>query len=111
MTLTAPTRHYVQVRFQKGPNCDVPLLESIVRKYCPLADKLDNSDREVMFHVSGTAELSSTMRELFLDIEQQSAYLGVTSIGVMVTTLEDILLGFVVAMPTFHESKFRAPRL
>lgn len=63
-----------------------------MHKCAPLAVCVHDNQREVVYLVSSALEVSNTMREMFADLEQQKTSVGVTGIGVTVTTLEDIVV-------------------
>lgn len=90
------------MRFQKGPNYNAALLESIIRKHAPRAVSVEDNFQEVVYHVSGTVDVSSTTREILVELEQQKESVGVAGIGTMVTTLEDVVIGLVKGLEMFQ---------
>ncbi|KAL1425830.1 hypothetical protein MTO96_018813 [Rhipicephalus appendiculatus] len=75
----------------KLPNCDVPGIQDLLRKYAPKARLESNSDNEAVF-VLGQIISSRKTVTMFMDIEQRSADLGIASVGLAVTSLEDVLV-------------------
>ncbi|XP_075534988.1 phospholipid-transporting ATPase ABCA3-like [Dermacentor variabilis] len=71
--------------------CDVTAIESLLRKYAPKAKLTSNSDNEAVF-ILGQIVATHLIITMFKDLEQRSADLGIDSLGVTVTSLEDVLV-------------------
>ncbi|KAH7962532.1 hypothetical protein HPB52_016719 [Rhipicephalus sanguineus] len=75
----------------KHHTCDVPRIETLLRKYAPKVKLQSDSINEAVFHLG---QIPSTKRiiSMFRDIEKYSSNLGIESLGLTVTSLEDVLI-------------------
>lgn len=71
--------------------CDVITIETLLRKYAPKARLESNSYNEAVFLLGQVVSTRLTVT-MFKDLEQRSQELGIDTIGVRVTSLEDVLL-------------------
>ncbi|XP_049513422.1 phospholipid-transporting ATPase ABCA3-like [Dermacentor silvarum] len=79
------------MRINKLPKCNIPGIEKLLAKYAPKAKLRSNSDNEAVFIV-GHIAASRKIVTMFKDIEQQSEELGIESVGLAMTSLEDVLI-------------------
>ncbi|KAH8032391.1 hypothetical protein HPB51_024520 [Rhipicephalus microplus] len=75
----------------KLPRCNVAGIQELLRRYAPKARLESDSDNEAVF-ILGQIISSRKAATMFMDIEQRSADLGIASVGLAVTSLEDVLL-------------------
>ncbi|XP_037561215.2 retinal-specific phospholipid-transporting ATPase ABCA4-like [Dermacentor silvarum] len=75
----------------KQHKCDVPSIETLLRKYAPKARLQSDSINEAVF-LLGQIVSSRGIVTMFRDIEKQSKALGIESLGMTVTSLEDVLI-------------------
>ncbi|KAL3228234.1 hypothetical protein MRX96_048681, partial [Rhipicephalus microplus] len=76
----------------KSPTCDVHRIEMLLRKYAPKVKLQSDSFNEVTFLLGHTPSTKRIIN-MFRDIEKQSRHLGIESLGLTVTSLEDFLIG------------------
>nr|XP_037289980.1 LOW QUALITY PROTEIN: ATP-binding cassette sub-family A member 3-like [Rhipicephalus microplus] len=76
----------------KSPTCDVSRIEMLLRKYAPKVKLQSDSFNEVTFLLGHTPSTKRIIN-MFRDIEKQSRHLGIESLGLTVTSLEDVLIG------------------
>ncbi|KAL3242944.1 hypothetical protein MRX96_047665, partial [Rhipicephalus microplus] len=76
----------------KSPTCDVSRIEMLLRKYAPKVKLQTDSFNEVTFLLGHTPSTKRIIN-MFRDIEKQSRHLGIESLGLTVTSLEDVLIG------------------
>ncbi|XP_049518834.1 phospholipid-transporting ATPase ABCA3-like [Dermacentor silvarum] len=74
-----------------SPRCDVTAIGDLLRKYAPKVKLQSNSDKEAVF-ILGQIVATHLIITMFKDLEQRSADLGIESLGVTVTSLEDVLI-------------------
>ncbi|XP_037529093.2 phospholipid-transporting ATPase ABCA3-like [Rhipicephalus sanguineus] len=79
------------MKVQKLPSCNVAGIQDLLRQYAPKARLESNSDNEAVF-ILGQIISSRKTVSMFMDIEQRSADLGIASVGLAVTSLEDVLV-------------------
>ncbi|XP_065303387.2 phospholipid-transporting ATPase ABCA3-like isoform X2 [Dermacentor albipictus] len=79
------------MRIKKLPKCNIPGIGKLLVKYAPKAKLQSNSDNEALF-ILGHLAASQKIVTMFKDIEQQSVELGIESVGLAVTSLEDVLI-------------------
>ncbi|XP_077498474.1 phospholipid-transporting ATPase ABCA3-like [Amblyomma americanum] len=78
----------------KGPGYKSSGVEAVLRKHHSRAERVEDKPGIVVYRLTGSSDtLSTLMRDLFADLENSKASLGVAKMGVIVTTLEDILEG------------------
>ncbi|XP_075538378.1 phospholipid-transporting ATPase ABCA3-like isoform X4 [Dermacentor variabilis] len=76
----------------KGPEvCDITSIETLLRKYAPKAKLESDSPNEAVFILGQIVSTRLTVT-MFKDLEQRSKELGIDTIGVRVTSLEDVLV-------------------
>ncbi|KAH6923179.1 hypothetical protein HPB50_024602 [Hyalomma asiaticum] len=79
------------MKIQKLPRCNVSAIEDLIRKYAPKVKLQSNSDNEVLFtlgHIIATRKIVV----MFKGLEKLSSELGIASVGLTVTSLEDVLV-------------------
>ncbi|KAH6922296.1 hypothetical protein HPB50_012323 [Hyalomma asiaticum] len=79
------------MKVHKLPRCNIVGIQNLLRKYAPKARLESNSDNEAVFILGQIITTRKTV-SLFLDIEQRSADMGIASVGLAVTSLEDVLV-------------------
>ncbi|KAH9373322.1 hypothetical protein HPB48_018375 [Haemaphysalis longicornis] len=75
----------------KLPKCNVPAIETLMRKFAPKARLQTNSDNEAVF-VLGQILGTRLLIKMFKELEDKTTELGIESVGVTVTSLEDVLI-------------------
>nr|XP_054932394.1 phospholipid-transporting ATPase ABCA3-like [Dermacentor andersoni] len=75
----------------KLPKCDVESIETLLRKYAPKARLQSDSINEAVF-LLGQIVSTKGIVTMFRDIEKHSKALGIESLGMTVTSLEDVLI-------------------
>ncbi|EEC02974.1 ABC transporter, putative, partial [Ixodes scapularis] len=83
------TGYHMQVN--KAAFCNVSAIESLLRKYAPRARLQSDSDNEAVFVLGQIVTTRHTIA-MFRDLEQGKDKLGIESLGLTVTTLEDVLM-------------------
>ncbi|KAM7287002.1 phospholipid-transporting ATPase ABCA3-like [Ixodes scapularis] len=83
------TGYHMQVN--KAAFCNVSAIESLLRKYAPRAHLQSDSDNEAVFVLGQIGTTRHTIA-MFRDLEQGKDKLGIESLGLTVTTLEDVLM-------------------
>ncbi|KAH6926302.1 hypothetical protein HPB50_016485 [Hyalomma asiaticum] len=71
--------------------CQVPTITAMLRKYSPKAHVQSDSDNEVVF-VIGQMVATKIIIEMFRDLEARTEELGIESVGLSMTSLEDVLI-------------------
>ncbi|KAK8788606.1 hypothetical protein V5799_021619 [Amblyomma americanum] len=85
---------YPDLWLHKGPGYKSSGVEAVLRKHHSRAERVEDKPGIVVYRLTGSSDaLSTLMRDLFADLENSKASLGVAKMGVIVTTLEDILEG------------------
>ncbi|XP_037583010.2 ATP-binding cassette sub-family A member 17-like [Dermacentor silvarum] len=79
------------MKINKLPRCNVPAIEDLLRKYAPKAKLQTNSDNEAVF-ILGQIIATRKIVSMFKGLENRSAELGIASVGLTVTSLEDVLV-------------------
>ncbi|XP_049520051.1 phospholipid-transporting ATPase ABCA3-like [Dermacentor silvarum] len=79
------------MRIMKARRCNLLGILQLLAKYSPSARLESDSDNEAIFNL-GHLESSKSIVTMFKDIEQRSADLGIDSVGLNVTSLEDVLI-------------------
>ncbi|KAL3226741.1 hypothetical protein MRX96_024685 [Rhipicephalus microplus] len=82
----------------KSPTCDVHRIETLLRKYAPKVKLQSDSFNEVTFllgHTPSTKRIINMFRVSSPDMTSKSraGHLGIESLGLTVTSLEDVLIG------------------
>ncbi|XP_075741577.1 phospholipid-transporting ATPase ABCA3-like [Rhipicephalus microplus] len=81
-----------RMQINKVPaKCRVPAIVELLRKYSPRAHVQNDSTNEVVF-VLGQIIATKVIVEMFKDIEQKTKELGIASVGLTVTSLDDVLI-------------------
>ncbi|KAK8768076.1 hypothetical protein V5799_005143 [Amblyomma americanum] len=80
-----------RMKIHKLPGCKLLAIELLLRKYSPKARLQSDSDNEATF-ILGQMVATRKIVTMFKDIEQRSAELGIASVGVAVTSLEDVIV-------------------
>ncbi|XP_049275816.1 phospholipid-transporting ATPase ABCA3-like [Rhipicephalus sanguineus] len=83
------------MKIDKLPTCNIPAIEKLLGKYAPKVKLQSDSDNEAVFiigHVQPTRKIVTMFKVRPTDIEQQSEDLGIESVGLTVTSLEDVLI-------------------
>ncbi|XP_077486805.1 phospholipid-transporting ATPase ABCA3-like [Amblyomma americanum] len=80
-----------RMKIHKLPSCKLLAIELLLRKYSPKARLQSDSDNEATF-ILGQMVATRKIVTMFKDIEQRSAELGIASVGVAVTSLEDVIV-------------------
>ncbi|XP_077560468.1 uncharacterized protein LOC144175241 [Haemaphysalis longicornis] len=75
----------------KLPTCNVPSIEALLRNFAPRARLQTNSDNEAIF-VLGQILGTKLLITMFKELEEKTKKLGIESVGVTVTSLEDVLV-------------------
>nr|XP_037273142.1 ATP-binding cassette sub-family A member 3-like [Rhipicephalus microplus] len=75
----------------KLPLCNVKAIEDLIRKYAPKVKLQSDSDNEVLFTLGHIIETRKIVT-MFKGLERRSSELGIASVGLTVTALEDVLL-------------------
>ncbi|KAL1418647.1 hypothetical protein MTO96_025828, partial [Rhipicephalus appendiculatus] len=113
--LGGPHRHHgkrtYQQRFGTGyhmkifklPICNVKAIEDLIRKYAPKVKLQSDSDNEALLTLGHIIETRKIVA-MFKVLERRSHELGIASVGLTVTSLEDVLLR-VGEEPHFHQRK------
>ncbi|EEC04726.1 ABC transporter, putative [Ixodes scapularis] len=83
------TGYHLQVN--KTPKCNLLAIEFLLRKYAPRAHLQSDSDNEAIFVVGQIVATRHTIT-MFKELEQRKEDLGFESLGLAVTTLEDVLM-------------------
>lgn len=83
------TGYHLQVK--KTPKCNLFAIEFLLRKYAPRAHLQSDSDNEAMFVLGQIVATRHTIT-MFKELEQRKEELGFESLGLAVTTLEDVLM-------------------
>ncbi|CAN8004388.1 unnamed protein product, partial [Ixodes hexagonus] len=83
------TGYHMQVN--KAAKCNLPAIEALLRKYAPRVRLQRDSDNEAVF-VLGQIMATKHVITMFKDLEQRRRELGIESLGLTVTTLEDVLI-------------------
>ncbi|KAH7941000.1 hypothetical protein HPB49_009177 [Dermacentor silvarum] len=71
--------------------CKVATITTLLRKYAPKARVQSDSDNEVVF-IIGQMIATKIIIEMFRDLESRTEELGVESVGLSMTSLEDVLI-------------------
>ncbi|XP_070378311.1 phospholipid-transporting ATPase ABCA3-like isoform X1 [Dermacentor albipictus] len=71
--------------------CQVATITTLLRKYAPKARVQSDSDNEVVF-IIGQMVATKIIIEMFRDLESRTGELGVESVGLSMTSLEDVLI-------------------
>ncbi|XP_065306442.2 phospholipid-transporting ATPase ABCA3-like isoform X1 [Dermacentor albipictus] len=79
------------MKVHKLPSCNVKAVQDLLRNYAPKARLQSDSDNEAVF-ILGQIIRTRKIVAMFMDIEQRSADLGIASVGLTVTSLEDVLV-------------------
>ncbi|XP_075524840.1 phospholipid-transporting ATPase ABCA3-like [Dermacentor variabilis] len=79
------------MKVHKLRRCNVKAVQDLLRNYAPRARLQSNSDNEAVFILGQIITTRKTVA-MFMDIEQRSADLGIASVGLTVTSLEDVLV-------------------
>lgn len=83
------TGYHLQVN--KTPKCNLFAIEFLLRKYAPRAHLQSDSDNKAMFVLGQIVATRHTIT-MFKELEQRKGELGFESLGLAVTTLEDVLM-------------------
>ncbi|CAN8010688.1 unnamed protein product [Ixodes pacificus] len=83
------TGYHMQVN--KAASCNVSAIESLLRKYAPRARLQSDSGNEAVFVLGQIVTTRHTIA-MFRDLEQGRDKLGIESLALTVTTLEDVLM-------------------
>ncbi|CAN8004392.1 unnamed protein product, partial [Ixodes hexagonus] len=75
----------------KTPDCNLFATEFLLRKYAPRTRLQSDSDNEAVF-VLGQIVATKHIITMFKELEQKKEDLGIESLGLTVTTLEDVLM-------------------
>ncbi|KAL1420360.1 hypothetical protein MTO96_024195 [Rhipicephalus appendiculatus] len=79
------------MKIDKLPTCNIPAIEKLLGQYAPKVKLQSDSDNEAVF-IIGHVQPTRKIVTMFKDIEQQSEDLGIESVGLAVTSLEDVLI-------------------
>ncbi|XP_065281110.2 phospholipid-transporting ATPase ABCA3-like isoform X2 [Dermacentor albipictus] len=79
------------MKINKLHRCNVPAIEELLHKYAPKAKLQSNSDNEAVF-ILGQIIATRKLVNMFKALENRSAELGIASVGMTVTSLEDVLV-------------------
>ncbi|XP_054925117.1 phospholipid-transporting ATPase ABCA3-like isoform X2 [Dermacentor andersoni] len=79
------------MKVHKLRRCNVRAVQDLLRNYAPKARLQSDSDNEAVF-ILGQIISTRKTAAMFMDIEQRSADLGIASVGLTVTSLEDVLV-------------------
>ncbi|XP_077523399.1 phospholipid-transporting ATPase ABCA3-like [Amblyomma americanum] len=80
-----------RMQINKMPNCNVQAIETLLRKYASKARVQSDSVNEAVF-LLGQIIATKVIIDMFKDIEKRTEELGIESVGVTVTSLEDVLI-------------------
>ncbi|KAK8762441.1 hypothetical protein V5799_026290 [Amblyomma americanum] len=80
-----------RMQINKLPNCNVPAIAKLLRKYASKARVQSDSLNEAVF-LLGQIIATKVIIAMFKDIEKHTDELGIESVGVSVTSLEDVLI-------------------
>ncbi|KAK8775883.1 hypothetical protein V5799_030768 [Amblyomma americanum] len=83
------TGYHMQIN--KLPKCNIAGIELLLKKYAPKAKRQTDSDNEAVF-ILGQIVATRKIVTMFKAIEKQSENLGIESVGLTVTSLEDVLV-------------------
>ncbi|XP_077553248.1 phospholipid-transporting ATPase ABCA3-like [Haemaphysalis longicornis] len=92
------------MRINKMDGCKVTLIEKVLRKYAPKAALQSDSDREAVF-VLGQIATTQNIIMMFTELENKTKVLRIHSMGLAVTSLEDVVILVGEDQPTYgrHE--------
>ncbi|XP_050040804.3 phospholipid-transporting ATPase ABCA3-like [Dermacentor andersoni] len=81
-----------RMQINKRPTkCNVPAVVELLRKYAPKARVQSDRANEAVF-LLGQIIATKIIIDMFKDIEQRTKELGIESVGLTVTSLEDVLI-------------------
>ncbi|KAH6921804.1 hypothetical protein HPB50_005003 [Hyalomma asiaticum] len=79
------------MKINKLPTCKIADIEKLLENYAAKVKRQSDSDNEAVF-ILGHIAPARKIATMFKDIEQRSEELGIESVGLSVTSLEDVLI-------------------